>query len=247
MRKWTYDEVLLALYAYCHVPFNKASNTNPWIVNIANAIDRSPAAVKMKIGNLGVYDPYLKSKGIGGLTKTSKIDELVWNDYYGRWDKLVDDAEKLLTSKGFGTRDDLLDLPVGSEEYCAAKRRINQNFFRDVILTSYRKCCISGIKEPSLLEAAHIIGWTENESLRTNPSNGLCLSPFFHEAFDKFFITISVDYKIIMSDRLISSVDDEKTLHYLLGLQKQNIILPNRFLPDTQYLSLHNEKYRANN
>lgn len=30
-RKWSYEEVVLALYAYCHVPFNKASNNNPWI------------------------------------------------------------------------------------------------------------------------------------------------------------------------------------------------------------------------
>lgn len=52
IRKWTIDEVTLALYAYCHVPFNKANNTNPWIVKIANLISRTPAAVKMKIGIL---------------------------------------------------------------------------------------------------------------------------------------------------------------------------------------------------
>lgn len=191
MRKWTYNEVMLALYAYCHVPFNKANNSNPWIVKIANVIGRSPAAVKMKIGNLGAFDPFLRSQGKVGLLNTSKIDEEVWNDYNGHWDKLAFDAENILSQYGVGLIEDLSNLPIGSDEYYIAKRRINQKFLRDSILTSYNnRCCISGISEPSLLEAAHIISWADNESLRTDPTNGLCLNPFFHKAFDKFLITV---------------------------------------------------------
>lgn len=128
MKKWTYNEVLLALYAYCHVPFNKAYNSNPWIIKIANVIGRSPAAVKMKIGNLGAFDPLLRSKGIVGLSNTSKIDETRWKDYDGKWDKLVYDAEMLLSSHGVGIVRDLVNLPEGSEAYHLAKRRINQDF-----------------------------------------------------------------------------------------------------------------------
>lgn len=76
-KNWTFDEVTLALYAYCHVPFNKANNSNSWIVKIANLIRRTPAAVKMKIGNLGAFDPELRSRGITGLTRTSMIDKMV--------------------------------------------------------------------------------------------------------------------------------------------------------------------------
>lgn len=129
MRNWDYNEVVLALYAYCHVPFNKASNTNPWIVKIAKVINRTPAAVKMKIGNLGAFDPELKSKGIVGLSKTSHIDEIVWNDYVNNWDKLAYDAEKILSYNGEGLVEDFLDLPLGSEKYVIAKQRINQQFF----------------------------------------------------------------------------------------------------------------------
>lgn len=98
-KNWTYDEVVLALYAYCHIPFNKASNSNPWIVKIAAIIGRTPAAVKMKIGNLGNFDPILRSKGITGLIGTSKTDKKVWDDYFGKWDKLVIDAETIIAQK----------------------------------------------------------------------------------------------------------------------------------------------------
>lgn len=248
MRKWTYNEVLLALYAYCHVPFNKANNTNPWIVKIANVISRSPAAVKMKIGNLGAFDPELKSKGIVGLSKTSHIDAVVWNDYVNKWDKLAYDAEKLLSSTGEGLIKDFNEMPIGSEKYCIAKRRINQQFFRDAVLTSYDcKCCISGITEPSLLEAAHIISWIENEAERTNPQNGLCLNPFFHKAYDNFLLSITADYKIILSEKLLSSVKDSKMYKYLDSIQNRSITLPNRFMPSRNNLNIHHEKYASRN
>lgn len=248
MRKWTYEEVMLALYAYCHVPFNKANNTNLWIVKIANAIKRSPAAVKMKIGNLGAFDPALKSKGIVGLSKTSHIDEIVWNDYVNKWDKLAYDAEKLLSSIGEGIIENLKELPIGSEKFIIAKRRINQQFFRDAVLTSYdSRCCISGITESSLLEAAHIVSWTESESERTNPQNGLCLNPFFHKAYDKFLLSITADFKIILSDTLLSSVKDDRMYKYLLSIQNREITLPNRFLPSKTNLDIHHDKYMSRN
>lgn len=248
MRNWTYNEVLLALYAYCHVPFNKASNTNPWIVKIANVIDRSPAAVKMKIGNLGAFDPELRSKGIVGLSKTSHIDEKVWNDYVNQWDKLACDAEKLLSDMGVGLIDNLKNIPVGTEEYRMAKRRINQQFFRAAVLSSYEcKCCISGIIEPSLLEAAHIISWSENETERTNPQNGLCLNPFFHKAFDGFLLTITTDFKIKISERLFQMTKDSRMSQYLKSIQSSGISLPTRFLPNKDMLALHNERYESRN
>lgn len=246
--KWTYEEVLLALYAYCHVPFNKANNSNPWIVKISKAIGRTPVAVKMKIGNLGAFDPALQSQGIVGLRKTSKVDEQVWNDYAGKWDKLALDAEKLLSEHGYGSVEGFLDLPVGSEKYYTAKRRINQDFFREAILSSYNsKCCISGITEPSLLEAAHIVSWSDDESIRTDPRNGLCLNPFFHKAFDNYLLTITDDLRVLLSERLLSAVDNTDTLQYLESIQHQQIITPQRFMPDTEYLSRHYEKFRAVN
>ena len=84
MRNWSKEETILALDAYCKVPFNKASNSNPIIVEVATLIGRTPASVKMKIGNFGSFDPVLKSKGIVGLGNTSKLDKEVWDEYSNR-------------------------------------------------------------------------------------------------------------------------------------------------------------------
>ena len=137
MRKWTYDEVVLALYAYCHVPFNRAYNNNPWIIKIASIIKRTPASVKMKIGNLGAFDPTLKKKGITGLIKTSKIDEEVWNDYYGKWNRLIIDAENIIAQKDISQANEIILLREGTEDFYVAKRRLNQDFFRSCVLSSY--------------------------------------------------------------------------------------------------------------
>ncbi len=131
--RWTRNEEILALYAYCHVPFNKASNSNPCIVRVANLIGRTAAAVKMKIGNFGAFDPLLKAKGIVGLTGTSKLDKEIWEEYYGHWDKLAYDAESLIAQKEHKSLENLLDLPKGEDTIVATKRRINQSFFRAAV------------------------------------------------------------------------------------------------------------------
>ncbi|MCM1221440.1 MAG: HNH endonuclease [Lachnospiraceae bacterium] len=221
---------------------------HPWIVKIANVINRNPTAVKMKIGNLGAFDSELKLRGIVGLSKTSHIDEIVWNDYVNNWDKLAYDAEKLLSVNGEGLIENFIDLPIGSEKYVIAKRRINQRFFRDAVLSSYNsRCCISGITEPSLLEAAHIISWTENETERTNPQNGLCLNSFFHKAYDNFLLSVTADFKIILSEKLLSSVKDNRTYSYLYSFQNGKITLPNRFIPNKINLEIHHDKYMSRN
>ena len=61
------------------------------------------------------------------------------------------------------------------------QKRIKQNY-------SYR-CAITGIKTKDFLVVTHIIPWHENEFIRLDPSNGICLSLFLAKAFKKGFIT----------------------------------------------------------
>lgn len=242
--KWTRDEEILALYAYCHVPFNKASNTNDWIVRVAKLIGRTPSAVKMKIGNLGAFDPQLKARGIVGLTSTSRLDKEVWEEYYGHWDKLVYDAEILLAKLENKKIEETWTLPQGEEIEVLAKRRINQSFFRSAVLSSYNNtCCISGITHPHLLEACHIVAWSEDSTLRTDPMNGLCLSPTFHKAYDNLLISITPDYTLKVSESFIASVSELSFANYLKDKDKSKIILPDRFMPNPNYLRMHYEKF----
>ena len=251
--KWTKEEEILALYAYCHVPFNRAYNSNPWIIKIANLIGRTPAAVKMKIGNLGAFDPQLKAKGITGLTGTSKLDEEIWNEYYGHWDKLVIDAELIMSRLGDKEAEETqaaIDhaLPQGSEAIALVKRRINQQFFRSAVLSAYdNRCCISNIANSKLLEACHIVAWNEDESIRTDPTNGLCMTSTFHRAYDKLLISITPEYILQMSDEFLTAVKDAPFADTLHTMNGNRILLPEKFSPNPEYLAQHYEKFRSAN
>lgn len=244
MANWTKEECILGLYAYCHVPFNKASNTNEWVVKIANLINRSATAVKMKIGNFGSFDPSLKAQGIVGLSKTSKMDEEVWDEYYDHWDRLAFDAEKIIAKIENHEITNGENFPDGIDTLMCLKQRINQNFFREAVLSSYNNiCCISGISNRKLLEACHIISWSENQSLRTNPSNGLCMNPLFHRAYDNLLFSISPDYIIDFSDTLLTNCINESFKDFLIDRNRTKIIMPTKFLPSQEFLSIHHEKY----
>jgi putative restriction endonuclease len=140
---------------------------------------------------------------------------------------------------------DLSNLPIGHERMQEVKRRINQNFFREAVLSSYSyKCCITGITNTSLLEACHISGWADDENNRTNPKNGLCMTPTFHRAYDKFLMAITPDYEIVLSDEMLSGAKDETTLEYLRDIQGRHIVMPEKFAPEQEFLAQHFEAYR---
>lgn len=113
------------------------------------------------------------------------------------------------------------------------------------ILGSYNgRCCISHVKDPRLLEACHIKNWADNEELRTDPSNGLCLNVLLHKAYDNFLISISPDYIISISDAFLDGLNDDIQRAYYLGKDGQQIVKPTRFFPYRECLEMHYNKYR---
>ena len=251
MANWTREQTIIALGVYCKIPFNKASNTNPEIVEAAKLIGRSPAAVKMKVGNFGSFDPELRKRGIVGLSNASKIDEDVWNEYCDDWERLAYDC-KIIKAKlehksiieEVGA--DLSVLSDETERDKVVRQRINQSFFRSVVLSSYNnRCCITGLSCVELLEACHIVDWSSDKKNRLNPSNGICLNLLFHRAYDKHYIGISPDYIIHISERLLDNGGDNTDLVKLFKkYHKTTILLPDRFLPDRELLSLHYEDFK---
>lgn len=249
---WTEEQITVVLYEYCRNPFGQFSATKQFVKELGQLLGRSPAAIVRKVGNLASYDPQMKARGVWGLGHTGKLDELVWNKYFGHWDQLAYDAEVLLANLRSKKLEDSLnidihDLPKGSERTQEVKRRINQNFFRDTVLSSYEnRCCITGINNAKLLHACHIVGWNEDEANRTNPQNGLCLNVLFHKAYDDNLIGISPDYEIFVSDKFfgakLDSVDSS-TKEYIKSINHRKLIMPKRFLPDRDLLAIHFEKY----
>ena len=166
---WTREQTIVAFNIYCKIPFKSSSSRHPEIIKYAKIIGRSPAALNMKIGNFGRLDPQLKQRGITGLSHGSKLEQEIWDEFHGDWEKLIYQSELLIAkfeNKNIENSPDLGldDLPQGKEREKVVKTRVNQNFFRNAILSSYdHKCCITSLTVPELLIASHIVPWSENK------------------------------------------------------------------------------------
>ena len=250
---WTEEQITIVLYEYCRNPFGQFSATKKFVQELGELLNRTPAAIVRKVGNLASFDPQMKARGVGGLVHTGKLDEVVWNKYFGHWNQLAYDAEVLLAKLRNKELEeslqlDLNKLPKGAERTQEVKRRINQSFFRDTVLSSYdNRCCITGINNDKLLQACHIVSWSMDEANRTNPQNGLCMNYLFHKAYDEYLLGISPDYDIIISDKFFGEKlkdVDSKTLDYVRSFNNRKIIMPKRFLPNRDLLAEHFTKFK---
>ena|SRR5690554_2684167 len=202
----------------------------------------------MKVGNFGRLDPKLKKQGITGLVHGSKLEEVVWNKFNGNWDKLTFESEKLIAEFQNKTIEEnetinIKALPKGEDRETVIKTRVNQSFFRSVILSSYNsKCCITGLSIPDFLVASHIKPWSQDKENRTNPHNGLCLNSIHDKAFDKGFITVTPEYKVLVSMYFDDYSDENVINDFFNKYQNRPIILPDRFLPSKEFLDYHFNK-----
>lgn len=207
---WTREQTILAFNLYCKIPYGTIHGRNPKLQELAKIIGRSTGAVGRKMQNLASFDPYHKARGIKGLSNASKLDEQIWNEFNGDWGSLAFESELLLAQKQqisieqkFRIDEKKLASKTGETRLRMVKTRVNQDFFRSVVLGMYgTRCAISGINLPDLLRASHIIPWSKNKQERINPENGICLSALYDVAFDKGYIGIDTDYRIIISKKL---------------------------------------------
>jgi putative restriction endonuclease len=79
------------------------------------------------------------------------------------------------------------------------KQRLHQASFREAVITAYNgRCALSGLPEPLLLDAAHIIA--DKDELLGHPvvPNGIPLSKIHHAAFDAHLIGIDSDWAEVL-------------------------------------------------
>ncbi len=245
---WTREELILAINLYCKLPFGKMHKTNAAIIELAALIGRSPSSVALKLGNFASFDPTLKARGIKGAANASKLDKAIWDEFYNNWNEALLQSEELLAQKHHSTIEkfneiEFENLPKdGKEKERIIKTRVNQSLFRKVVLATYNnKCCITGLAQPELLIASHIVPWSKNETIRLNPMNGLCLNALHDRAFDSGLIAIRPeDYTIVLSDRLkqkkmINAAFESNFIAY----ENKSILLPDKFLPQPEFLDWH--------
>lgn len=244
--RWTSEQLKLAFNLYCQLPFGKLHSRHAEIIELATLIGRTPSAVAMKLVNFASLDPAITNSGRTGLGNASALDREVWAEFHANWEKLAVECEMLRRNLDATTPlEDEADELLVPEDYTGETRRvlteqrIKQNFFRRAVLSSYRgRCCMSGLSEPRLLIASHIVPWREDKANRLNPSNGLCLSAIHDRAFDQGLISLTDDFRIIVSSEL-KRLDEPFVKEVLVPLNGKLIELPERFMPSVEFVSRH--------
>ncbi|PYY13344.1 MAG: hypothetical protein DMG60_22175 [Acidobacteria bacterium] len=93
-RDWTRDELLACFNFYCRTPFGKFHRNNPDIIRLAEALDRTPSAVAMKLGNFASFDPAHQSRNVKGLANASRLDRAVWEEFNANPNLLAQQSEE---------------------------------------------------------------------------------------------------------------------------------------------------------
>ena len=74
-----------------------------------------------------------------------------------------------------------------------------------------------------------------------NPRNGLCLSALHDKAFDRGLITVAPDMTMRVSKSLIKADSGEFAAQAIISLEGKAIEIPQRFVPDPDFLRWHNK------
>jgi len=176
----------------------------------------------------------------------SKSEEPVWNEFYGDIERLAEVSETILADfkkvpLEVSANIDVYDLPrEGIEREAIVKQRVNQSFFREMILSLYKNtCCITGINNPQLLIAGHITEWSKDKENRMKPGNGLCLNLLHDKAYEKGLISITPDYTIKVSSILKKQKKNKSIEEYFLQYDNKTITVPNKYKPIQELLEKH--------
>ena len=240
---WTRQQLLVAFSLYCQMPFGKLHSRNPDIIKHAERIGRTPSALAMKLTNIASLDPEITSTGRKGLKAASAADRNMWEEMQSNWENFVLESEKAVADV-MNTREHDEDSEsadyIGKNRIIQTTARVGQAFFRKAVLSAYNnKCCITGLSDPRLLVASHIIPWREDNSNRLNPRNGLLLSMLHDKAFDLGIITINEDMTIHVSRKNVSN--DSYFNASIKFYDGKQIALPEKFQPDAGFLTYHRE------
>lgn len=249
-RNWTRSELIVAFNLYLKLPFGKLHHGTPEIIKLAELIGRTPSSVAMRLNNFASVDPYHQNRGIVGLIGGKAQVEPIWDEFASSKEALIYESERILAElesqplekKYANLLSDIANLK-GEDKIRETKTRVNQQVFREIVLSNYSKrCAISGISIPSFLVSSHIIPWAKNEKERLNPENGICLSATYDRAFDQGFITLDSNYKLLFSSEIKQKISEIWFQRYFLPFEKQQIQLPLKYLPNRKFLEFHNSE-----
>lgn len=254
--KWTEDELTLAIALYMRLPKRRIVAHDPDVQELAAAIGRTPAAVKMKLWNIGSCDEELMSLGRVSLKNGGALERELWKRYAGAnrtkpLDTLlgaVELAAARLDNAAVGRM--VMGIPAhapaaATETFRLTRARNGQAFFRNAVLGMYEeRCLVTGLEMASLIEVAHIVPWSKNESLRLVPANGLTLNPLIHRAYDANLLGIDGAMTVHVSSDL-KAASSGKLLELFECIDGKPLQFPGDARPDPGYLEERHRDFTA--
>ncbi len=129
-RDWTREELVVAFNLYCKIPFGRIHIRNPQIIELANALARTPSAVSWKLANFARLDPALQKRNIAGATHGARAEVEIWNEFSNDWDRLAFESERLF-DKFTGRTPEFVEegqeFPEGKSRKALIQTRVNQS------------------------------------------------------------------------------------------------------------------------
>jgi predicted restriction endonuclease len=110
-----------------------------------------------------------------------------------------------------------------------------QKAFAEAVKANYGfRCAITGVATKGFLVASHIVPWSKDQSIRIDPSNGICLSLLVDRAFETGYLKIEDDLTIHIDwDRV---GDDQVLRSQLEPYDGQTLSSPAKEAPRPEYL-----------
>lgn len=210
---------------------------------MAEILELSIGSLVLRMRNFQFLDPGVTGEGKKGMSHVAKMDKEIFIEFQNDWGELATTAEEIVGLALFDGTPEQGAKPLSS---LTDRNKVSRerHFFRASVLTSYeQKCCITGLTLPTLLRASHIKPFNEcrSSSERTDPHNGLLLNTFHDKAFDQGLITVTKDYRIVVSQIVKDYANDSFTKSCLTDLEGTRIILPRNFVPAPDCLEYHND------
>ena len=242
---WTREELILAYNLYCKLPYGHFNVSSKEVQHLAKLIGRTPGAVAFKLVNFVNIDPRQREFGRKGACNGSKLDKIIFEEFSKNFDNAFYESEKLLAQKESSEKaveiENLIKInKQGEDAIRKTKTRVNQDYFRAIVLSNYAgHCAVTDISIKETLVASHIKPWSKDEENRLNPKNGICLSATFDKLFDRGLMTIDNDFKIVYSNQLKSYSGQKFYSEHFAPFENKKINLPVKFLPDKDLLEYH--------
>jgi putative restriction endonuclease len=256
-KRWTRDELLVALNLYHKLTFGQLHARQPAIVALAEKLERGSNSVAMKLCNFASLDPALKLRGIKGLEGASALDREVWSEFHANLNEAVPASEEALRKLFEVDEKSALEVlpkegvrvrkrpPTGPTETIASvKLRRGQDYFRDAVLNNFGgRCGVTQLAVRELLIASHILPWGTHVAERLNIRNGLALSRLHDAAFDQGLITFDDTLCLVLSARLKAELPQRAVAENFGAYEGETLRLPDdAALPELAFLAEHRAK-----